>query len=184
MDIRLEWNPRQLGFFTSRKIENAVKRAIKKAGGDAIRKVRTESTRYVRSKKKLKVGFIQKRLRLVFPRSNDLADLRWDMRISGKPIPLSAYPSRQTSKGVSVHVNATGSRKVVKGAFLATMKSGHKGVYSRMGKKRLPIEEHFSSSIAHVFNNAEAMPRIHTHGQRVLQSAFERLLPLELAKGK
>lgn len=50
---------------------------------------------------------------------------------TGRPLALMNYSSRQTKKGVSVQVRKDRPRKVVAGAFMATMKSGHKGVYWR-----------------------------------------------------
>ncbi len=50
---------------------------------------------------------------------------------TGKPLALIDYSARQTNKGVSVQVRKDRSRKVVPGAFMATMKSGHKGVFWR-----------------------------------------------------
>jgi hypothetical protein len=49
--------------------------------------------------------------------------------------------------GVSVVVKR-GNRKKIAGAFIATMKSGHVGVFWRKGKKtgRLPVEELYSQS--------------------------------------
>jgi hypothetical protein len=79
--------------------------------------------------------------------------------VNRKPVPLIQWEASQTSAGVSVRV--TGSRKSVKHAFIATMASGHRGVYMRApgakhkkvfqgGKPRwsgLPITELFGPSI-------------------------------------
>ncbi len=40
-------------------------------------------------------------------------------------------------------LGATAGSYTFKGAFVATMKSGHKGVYRRKGKERLPIKEQY-----------------------------------------
>lgn len=50
---------------------------------------------------------------------------------TGKPLALIDYSARQTTKGVSVQVRKDRSRKIVPGAFIATMKSGHTGVFWR-----------------------------------------------------
>lgn len=50
---------------------------------------------------------------------------------TGKPLPLIDYGARQTNKGVSVQVRKDRTRKVIPQAFIATMKSGHKGVFWR-----------------------------------------------------
>jgi hypothetical protein len=57
--------------------------------------------------------------------------------VTSKPIPLIHYGARQTNKGVTVKVlRSSGSRSLIKHAFIATMKSGHKGVFWR--KERFP----------------------------------------------
>lgn len=50
---------------------------------------------------------------------------------TGKPLALIDYSSRQTNNGVSVQVRKDRTRKVVKHSFIASMKSGHKGVFWR-----------------------------------------------------
>jgi hypothetical protein len=63
---------------------------------------------------------------------------------TGKPLALSKFTgARQTAKGVSVKVLRSGPRTILKHAFLATMKSGHVGVFWReekvgTGKKLWP----------------------------------------------
>lgn len=69
--------------------------------------------------------------------------------ISGKRIPLADFKARQTRRGVSADTG--GGRKVYPGTFLATMKSGHLGVFARRGKARLPIDERYGPSLPHVF---------------------------------
>jgi hypothetical protein len=56
--------------------------------------------------------------------------------VTSKPIPLINYQATQTKKGVSVRVLRAGSKSLIKHAFIATMKSGHKGVFWR--KERWP----------------------------------------------
>jgi hypothetical protein len=55
--------------------------------------------------------------------------------------PVRAYDLgvRELRKGVSY--KAAGGRTKVRSAFVATMKSGHTGVFQRETKKRLPIRE-------------------------------------------
>ncbi len=38
-------------------------------------------------------------------------------------------------------IGAQAGKHMFKGAFVATMKGGHKGIFTRMGRKSLPIEE-------------------------------------------
>lgn len=58
-------------------------------------------------------------------------------------------PSRGRGRGVSAIVRGTRTR--FPRAFIATMRSGHRGVFERTGVGRLPILEKFGPSIALVF---------------------------------
>ena len=69
----------------------------------------------------------------------------------GTRIPLGKLGPRQLKRGGVTYKGRGGVRKKLPGAFVATMNSGHKGVYKRAGKKRLPIIERFGASIPHVF---------------------------------
>ena len=92
-------------------------------------------------------------------------------------------PATQTMRGVSILVNK-GKRKLVKGAFLATMKSGHTGVFFREGRKRLPIKHALSSRVSGVFSDKGRADGVTGHGVEVMSGAFRRLFPLELAKAR
>lgn len=55
---------------------------------------------------------------------------------TGRPIPLIDFGARQTQRGVSVQVRRDRPRSVIASAFVATMKSGHKGVFWRKWHQR------------------------------------------------
>lgn len=58
-------------------------------------------------------------------------------------------PSRGAGGGVTAVVQ--GARKRYPHAFITTMRSGHRGVFQRAARGRLPIHELFGPSIARVF---------------------------------
>ena len=182
--LSLVWDQAMLAPLRSRGLERALTRALSKAGGDAIRAVRVTSSRTVRSRKRMKASRVNKALELQFPRgSKHIDDLVWRMKISPDLVPTSQYPYRQTRLGVSVAINK-GKRTLIKGAFVATMKSGHVGIFMREGKARLPIKEAFSSRVNDVMQDKATIPAVSARGQAVFQSSFARLLPLEIAKGR
>lgn len=74
----------------------------------------------------LKAAAIKKGLKV---RRASAGNLRSSVVASGRPIPLIQYGARQTAKGVTV--NVLNGRKLIKGAFIATMRSGHTGVFVR-----------------------------------------------------
>lgn len=160
----------------------AIRRAMRKAGGDAIRAMRAEGKRHIRDRKWIKAGQIAKGLALRLPRSFS-SDMEFRLDVSGKAFPLAAYPHRQTKKGVSVKVNrSAGSRTLILGAFVATMRSGHAGIFMRKGNKRLPIEELFSTRLVDAFQDAGFIPGVQHRGVSVFRAAFKRLLPLEIER--
>lgn len=104
----------------------------------------------------LKAADIKKGLRV---RRASQGSKRASVVANGRPIALINYSARQTSKGVTVAVQK--GRKLIPGAFIATMPSGHQGVFVRQpgGKHRkvstkgkaswhqLPIRELFGPSV-------------------------------------
>jgi len=77
------------------------------------------------------------------------------IEIVGRRIPLIAFsargpePSRGRGRGVSYRL--LGGRGRISNAFIATMPSGHRGVFRRKTKRRLAIFELHGPSIPHVF---------------------------------
>jgi hypothetical protein len=64
--------------------------------------------------------------------------------------------------------------KLIPGSFVARMKSGHVGVFKRLGKARLPIAELFGPSVAWVFGSRKV--------QNTLKSVVDDRLPKEVDK--
>jgi len=157
----------------------AVRDSLRKAGGDAIRAVRADSKRGVRRRKRVKTKYLQNRaLPIQFPRRHaPISELTWVMQVSGAPVPLARYPARQTKKGVRVEVNR-GKRLLLKGAFLMTMKSGHRGVWMREGPERLPIDHALSSRVSDVAQDDGFAASVLKRGSVVLNQSFVRLLKL------
>jgi hypothetical protein len=98
-------------------------------------------------------------------------NLEVTIRVDGNPVPAIAYRAEQTPTGVAFTTGG-GSRAFLKGAFIATTKSGHRAVWSRhrpsrsrKGKPRsspaLPIFQRFGPPLSVVALRTE-----------VLQSAF------------
>ena len=179
--ITLEWDSRDLAVWRGGKVERALANTLSKAGGDAARAGRAESSRKIRERKSMKAGAVGKALPLTFPGTKEIARLAWRMDVSGALVPVSAYPHRQTRKGVSVAINK-GSRSLIRSAFVVTLKSGHKGVFLRKGDARLPIKEAFTTRVSDVFMDGGFIPAVQARQQRAFSATFTRVLPLELAK--
>jgi hypothetical protein len=189
--IEFTWDSRDLQVWRGpSKVWWAVAVAMTRAGGDAARAMKAEASRGVRSKKRMKVAMVNKSLPLTFPTSKEISRLAWRMDVSGALVPVYALPHRQTRKGVTVEINV-GKRTLIKGAFLATMKSGHRGVFMRTGEfgrrgnpKLEKIKEAFTTKVSDVFRDAGFIPAVQAKAQARFTSAFARLLPMELDKLK
>ena len=84
---------------------------------------------------------------------SSISKLQVDIRVKGRRQPLLMFQAKQLRKGVKITVKR-GGRSLLPHAFIATMKSGHKGVFTREPKaKRLPIGEKFTISVAEMFGS-------------------------------
>lgn len=61
--------------------------------------------------------------------------------IESHPIPLIEFAARQTKRGTTYKVKRRTGRQRINSAFITTTKSGHRGVFRRKTKRRLPIVE-------------------------------------------
>jgi hypothetical protein len=78
--------------------------------------MRSEANKRIRQRKRIKPSYIARALQMRRPKGSDVAAMEWALEASGKPVPLVAYPHRQTRPGVGVEVNR-GKRTLVNGAF-------------------------------------------------------------------
>jgi len=119
------------------------------------------------------IGEIKKGLVYTRPSFNHLS-----ARITASAKRLSllriAPNAKQTSTGVSYRTQ--GQSKAIAHAFIATMKTGYKGVFVRKGKERLPISEKYGVSIWKVFVN----PTVMTTLQTAARIRFNTMLSQEL----
>lgn len=188
--IRLEWDSGELEQLRDRRVERALQRAVSKAGGDALRFLRTGSSRLIRQRKRIRLARVRQGLPLVFPRNKaDLASLEWRMNVSGDPVPLGEFPHRVVPRkegrrhggGVRVQVNV-GKWTMVRGVFVARMGSGHEGIFRRRGRARLPIDELYTSKLSDVVQDRGFVEFVWSGAQVRFAASFQRLLPLELDK--
>jgi len=71
---------------------------------------------------------------------------------------LLAFPgTKQTKHGVSYRISRTAGRKRIEHGFIATMPSGHRGVFARGAPSRLPIREARGPSIWKVITDTAGL---------------------------
>lgn len=163
--------------------KKASTRAMRKAGISGQRAMRAEAIRRVRALKNLRARSVRKSMSTHRSRTGAVEGMAWTLAIDGKPVPLIDYKARQVRRGVTVAVNK-GKRTLVKGAFIQVMKSGHKGVFVRRGRGRLPIDERLGSRPVDALRKSGESEAVGERGAKVARRDFARVLPMELAKLK
>lgn len=132
----------------------------------------------------IKIADIKRGISVRYAKAGEMRAL---VVVNGRPIPLIQYSARQTAKGVSVSVKA--GRKLISGAFIATMPSGHKGVFVRQPDARhrkvanankpgwhaLPIRELFGPSVPDGMANDKVQAAL----QQFISDRFPKLLDHE-----
>lgn len=130
-----------------RRGQTALRRALKRTAVS----VRTIMASAVAKDVGIRVGSVRDEVKL----RHDVEALTATISISGRRIPLiefnasGPFPSRGRGS-VSVRSGPAGRRKIPH-AFIAQMRSGHKGIFKRTTTKRLPILELHGPSLPHVF---------------------------------
>jgi len=145
----------RLAVESKREVDLATVRALNRAATST----RAEAARRIRAAYNIKVGTARDQMRIERANRNRLVA---EIVVSGRPIPLVEFAARQVRAGVTVQVKR-GARKLRAGAFIATMRTGHRGVFERKGKRRLPIKELFSLSLPSMFTQKqirEAVERV------------------------
>jgi hypothetical protein len=173
IDVRSDLNAVIVGLqgYRQELIDGAVVRALNRTATT----VRAEAAREINDEYPgLKIGVVKDRIRI---QQATKVTLRTIISVSGRPIPIVEFAARQTRDGVTVNVK--GKRKLLRGAFIATMPGGHRGVFFRRGRggkraARLPIDQVFSISLPVAFSNKKVMAA-------VVRSAKERF-PAALAQ--
>jgi hypothetical protein len=83
------------------------------------------------------------------------------LQIFDQPIPLFRFDVSfmfpTVEGGITAKTLQGESPLTLKHAFVAKMSNGHVGVFSRRGKERLPIQEHYGPSVATVFEKTPGL---------------------------
>jgi hypothetical protein len=162
-------------------VKRAMLRALRKAGATALRDMRGEASKRIRARKRISSKYITRAIKLRRTNGADVSAMSWAIELSGEPVPLVAYPHQVTAEGVRVEVNR-GKRTLLRGAFAATMRSGHAGIFRRRGPERLPIDELRGSRPVDALLHEGEAPAVAQRGAGSLSATFARLLPIELGK--
>lgn len=173
-------------------IQQAAARSINRTGTSA----RVEASKLVREEVNLKATDAKEVIDVTRVSSNTpLSRMVAYLKIAGKPIPLYKYgalPKRimtQAGLRIGVTVKVKKERKLVRGAFIATMPNGKTGIFWRGSKTsydpkgpRHPIKHRLSTSVLDVFKGEDFLKRLQTFISDTFKKNFERELKYQLDK--
>lgn len=178
-------NLRQQVAQLKREFRDVEEKIVLQATAAAINKVamqaRTQASRSIARRYSLPTGAIRKSL-TISRRANRLQLVAY-LKAEGVNLPLIVFKARQTRAGVTVKVGS--QRTLVKSAFIATMKSGHRGVFGRgrygtggfrPDRKRLPITELVGVGVPTAFKHVE----IQTALRDLIESKFPDIMRHEM----
>lgn len=141
MSIRLEIEKKQQIEEIQRRFKkNLSEKVILNATASAINRALSRSipkiNKSVRAKYNINAKYL-KRIAYVCEKAKPTS-LYGTLGLSPHPVPIIGFRPKQTKEGIAVSVKK-GSRKLIRKGFIATMKSGHTGVFARgiYGKGRL-----------------------------------------------
>lgn len=112
---------------------------LSRALNRTIKPAKTEVSKGLRKEINIKAAEVKKGTKV---NKASTARLITSIILSHKKIPIVKFGAKQTKKGVTFKVYKKKGRKTMEGAFLATMSSGHKGVFRRgIGQNRRQINQ-------------------------------------------
>ncbi len=156
-------------FNLDKALANAARRTVNKL----ITKSKTEAGRRVREIYNVKAKDLNRSVKI--KRAN-FQNMEATLTVRGRKIPVYMFSPRQTRQGVSIRIRKDRGRKVIGTSFIATMPSGHIGVFQRKTKKRYPIKELYSVSPAQMYEQ-EGMKAvsemIEKEGGKILQHEID-----------
>lgn len=187
-----------------RGVKNGYPTVVSSGINKTLTGVRTDSVKEIQKDITPKAKIIRKTFKI---HKASKVKLKAAITCTGGFLPLYHYKAKQTKKGVSVKVSKRGKRTLWRGAFIATMKSGHTGVFTREKPPyktnkspklpwkrfgffaghsygRLPIREIFGPRIPGIMGKDEVMQPILIKAGDRLQKEIDTRLNYELSKLK
>lgn len=180
MALSIRIDDKQMRRFV-RDMPKAGKRTVARSLNKAITMTRTRAAREVSTKRNILIGRAKKDMRI---QKASPARPVAAIHASGQPIGVIEVKGakRQTKRGVTAKIEAKAKPHLFKGAFIATTKSGHTGVFTRSSDKRLPIIEQKLPSVSSTMVQDEVEKRLRTFAVPVYEKELIRLLNLEMKR--
>jgi hypothetical protein len=169
-------------------VKNGYETVTARAINGTVKTTRTLSAKLIKQEVNLTAKVIKEAFKP--SRLARKTDLSGAVVATSRPVPLIDFGAKQEAAGVSIKIWRNGPRETIKKAFIATMKSGHRGVFQRKSVMRsfpgqvpiirrrvstgdigaqyarlshdyrLPIKELFSTRITDVFTKQAIMEAV------------------------
>lgn len=144
LKIDIKFSKKELEAIKGKAIKKKFEKSSKRAARKSLAVMKSDASKRVREIKRIKAKAVKKAIVPVPNTGRSLEDMNWGIRLKGDTFRVSDYPYRATKKGISVRINK-GQLSKIPGAFVATMRNGHRGVFVRSTVKSLPISEPIAS---------------------------------------
>lgn len=172
LSVFIQANPRDMADRIERLATDVRQKVIARALRKAANGSRAETARAIKDEYKISSRVVRKSIKI---RTFFKAPPKAEITVKGGPLPIYAFKPRKTAAGIKVRIK--GRAVLFPHSFIATMRSGHIGVFARGGyknvpnpvsrfghfkfsKERHPINEFFTFSLPQGFNNKLVMSRV------------------------
>ena len=173
-------DPRQvIEQFAATLTDKVIRQATVRSLNRTLTTIRAAASRKVTEQLKIKSADAKKAIviRKAVPQAR-IEEIRGVIDVTGRPLPLSYFDPRprtvkvranrfgSTRQGVTVNIK--GTRKLVQGAFLMALRTGHLAVAIRKGKGRTPTKELKTTSVVDIIKNPDVQEELIRTGREAL----------------
>ena len=106
------------------------------------------------------------------------------VQAKGKRLPIIKLDPGASQDGTGVNYKMGKGRGHIDHAFIATVKTGHRGVFKRKTRSRLPIQELYGPSLPKVFANYTILQAMQKTAESRWPTVFQQEINYELSKLK
>lgn len=134
LSVSIQANPRDMADRIERLATDVRQKVIARALRKAANGSRAETARAIKDEYKISSRVVRKSIKI---RTFFKAPPKAEITVKGGPLPIYAFKPRKTAAGIKVRIK--GRAVLFPHSFIATMRSGHIGVFARGGSKTYPL---------------------------------------------
>ena len=172
-------------------IPGGAEKALARSLNRAVERSRTSTVRLIHENYNIRPSDVRKTLRVmrasgkaliaaVLERGSPLELMKFAISPKKPPNQRGKKPEARTQTVAGVRF---GTRKVLPHAFVARMKNGHVGIYSRRAERRA-IRQRYTTSVPQMMNSMNVMPKLSDDAQRIMAAELDRQIELLLTQGR